>query len=153
MENQKSWDPPIELNPLTIQELKALCMSLKVTREKKAEQEAQLKTTNGEIAGIEYKIAEHLKENGMKDFKGEWGNVYLIKQKSVTQPDGMDAKLLFFGYLQEQGIFNEMVNVNSRTLSSWAKKEIEAKEKEGVYGWVPPGLKPPTETYTLGFRK
>ena len=94
-----------------------------------------------------------MKENTLPNFKGEFGTVSIKNTKSITQPDGMEAKLQLFSYLREQGIFEEMVSVNSRTLSSWANKEIEAKEKEGIFGWVAPGLKPPETFASLAVRK
>ena len=47
----------------------------------------------------------------------------------------------------------ELVSVNSRTLTSWVSKEIEAQESVGEYGFEVPGLKGVEVFKTLSLRK
>ena len=151
MSEMSEWETPA--SETTISGLKTLCESLIKARDSKDELNKELKLVQEAIDELEIKILNVMKENALPNFKGEFGTVSIKNTKSITQPDGMDAKLQLFAYLKGQGIFEEMVNVNSRTLSSWANKEIEAKEKEGVFGWVPPGLKPPETFASLAVRK
>lgn len=147
----EAWETPV--NDTTIAGLRKLCESLILARESKDVVNQELKNVQEAIDELEVKILNIMKENAMPNFKGEFGTISIKNTKSITQPDGMEAKLQLFDYLKGQGVFEEMVNVNSRTLSSWANKEIEAKEKEGVFGWVPPGLKPPETFASLSVRK
>ena len=151
MSEVNDWETPA--SETTISGLKLLCEDLIKARDKKDAINAELKVAQEAIDELEHKILTVMKENALPNFKGEFGTVSIKNTKSITQPDGMEAKLQLFSYLREQGIFEEMVSVNSRTLSSWANKEIEAKEKEGIFGWVPPGLKPPETFASLAVRK
>jgi hypothetical protein len=149
-----SWgnDTP-DMDQLTMKKFQELCEHLIKLRDKKDEIEEVLKNGNIEIKACENKILEYMKEFGLPSFKGAFGTISIKNNKSVSQPQTPEDKEAFFDYLREQGIFEDMVSVNSRTLSSWANKEIEAKEKEGVFGWTPPGLRAPTEFQSLSVRK
>jgi hypothetical protein len=147
----EAWETPVA--DTTIAGLRTLCESLILARESKDVIAQELKTVQEAIDELETKILSIMKENAMPNFKGEFGTISIKNTKSITQPGSLEEKLQLFQYLQGQGIFNEMVNVNSRTLSSWVNKEIEAKEKEGIFGWVPPGLKPPETYASLSVRK
>ncbi len=138
---------------ITLKELNTICKSLVDKREAKEALSQSLKEASEEVSALEYKILGIMKENALPTFKGEFGSISIKHNRSVSQPENFEEKLKFFGYLKEQGIFEEMVAVNSRTLSSWASKEIEEREKKGVFGWVPPGLKAPTEHQSLSLRK
>jgi hypothetical protein len=142
-----------DMDQLTMKKFQELCEHLIKLREKKDEVEEFLKNGNIEIKNCESQILKYMEEFGMPQVKGEFGTISIKKNKSVSQPQTPEDKEAFFDYLREQGIFEDMVSVNSRTLSSWASKEIEAKEKEGVFGWTPPGLNPPTEFKSLSVRK
>ncbi len=152
MDQTEGWEQQ-PLQDITISTLKKKCESLIALRELKDKISEDLKGVNAEIDAIEVTILNILKENAMPNFKSELGTFSVKNNKSITQPEDSIAKRKLFMYLTEQGIFEEMVSVNSRTLNSWATKEIEAKEAEGVFGWVPPGLKPATEYQSLSVRK
>ena len=151
MSEVSDWETPT--SEVTITGLRTMCESLVKARESKDAINAELKSVQEAIDELEGKILTVMKENALPNFKGEFGTVSIKNNKSITQPGDMEAKRQLFDYLRSQGIFEEMVSVNSRTLSSWANKEIEAKEKEGVFGWVPPGLKPPETFSSLALRK
>ena len=138
---------------VTIAVLNNLCNELMIVRSKIDEIKKIEKEISAEENRLEQKILNHLKEEGMPNFKGEFGSVSVTCRRSVLQPEDMEQKMIFFDYLKQQNLLWDMVKVDSRTLSSWANKEIEAKESQGILGWAPPGLKPPTEILTLSVRK
>ena len=148
------WDveteAPIEL---TIKELNRLCTEFREIKEKKAELEKEISSLNAQNGGIQNKILETLEEFGMKNFTGDFGTVSQKKNYSVKHPKDPFQKTAFFNYLKEDGVFEEMVTVNSRTFTSWVKKEIEAKEEEGLFGWCPPGVDAPEIIKTISLRK
>lgn len=141
-QQETAWEEAPKADELTLKELTSLCQAYADKREERDDLEAKAKAIGKEADEMEAKILAHLTEYGMPNFKGAFGTVSIRNTKTVYQPETMEEKLKFFDYLREQGVYDSMVSVNSRTLSSWATKEIEAKEKDGVYGWVPPGLKP-----------
>lgn len=142
-----------EESPVTLKDLSLLCDEYAKLKTVKSEAEDAVAVISGRIKEIESKILTIMKDSGIPNFKTATATVSVKTNKSIAQPSSMEEKMQFFDYLKEQGIFNEMVKVDSRTLSSWASKEIEAKEKDGIFGWTPPGLKPAKEYQSLSFRK
>lgn len=150
---EQAWEEAPKASELTLKELTETCQKYADLRLMIDELEAQSKKINEEMKAVEGKILEYLKEYGMPNFKGAFGTISIRNTKTISQPETMEEKLKFFDYLKEQNLFESMVSVNSRTLSSWATKEIESREKEGVYGWVPPGLKPAQEFQKITLKR
>lgn len=46
----------------------------------------------------------------------------------------------FFNYLKERDMFDTLITVNSQSLNSFVKDEVAAKEDEGDFEFVPPGV-------------
>lgn len=137
----------------TLKGLNELCKTLLQLRDNKEACAEALKVANEAVDEIETKILNVLVENNMPNFKSEHGTFSVKTSKTFAQPESLERKLELFEYLKTQGIFENMVAVNARTLSSWAAKEVESKEKQGVFGWVPPGLSNPNEYKSLSVRK
>lgn len=152
MSEMDAWEKQAPAD-VTLKGLTELCEKLIMARESKDVINEELKKIAEQIDELEMKILNIMKENALPNFKGAFGTISIKNNKTVAQPEDMAAKIQLFDYLKSQGIFEEMVAVNSRTLSSWANKEIEAREKQGVFGWVPPGLKAPNEYQSLSVRK
>lgn len=152
MSEMDAWETQAPAD-VTLKGLTELCEKLIMAREAKDVINEELKKIAEQIDELEMKILNIMKENALPNFKGAFGTISIKNNKTVAQPEDMSAKIKLFDYLKSQGIFEEMVAVNSRTLSSWANKEIEAREKQGVFGWVPPGLKAPNEYQSLSVRK
>lgn len=148
-----TWDEGEEIGADSLQKLTGLCEEIVEHRKRKDEKEEELKSINDDIRRCESKIIEYFKEYGLPSIKTEVGNFTLTKRRNVAQPASPEAREAFFEYLREKGIFEDMVSVNSRTLTSWAIKEIEEQEEQGNIGWVPPGLEAPSEYETLSIRK
>lgn len=148
-----SWGDEEPINEVTVKELSELCSSMKELREEKSGLEKEVKAINTKLTDIQAKILNYLDEYGMKNFSGDFGTVIRSKKYSVRQPGSPEAKEAFYDYLKKQGIFEELISVNSRTLASWVKKEIEAKKEEGIYDFVPPGIDTPETIETISLRK
>jgi len=133
-----------EMNMNEVNELCAKYAELEAESERLAEQQKEL---NDRIGKLGAKILQYVETYGQAPKKGankmvptSVGVFSFRETKSVNQPATIEEKLKLFDYLKEQGLFENMVSVNAKTLSSWAFKEIEAKESEGKFGWLPPGL-------------
>lgn len=137
---------------MTLEELNNLCARLRVLRDDKNELEDRVKDLNTDIADVQARILEAMIEHEIPSIKGPFGTISVKYQKTFRQPETMEDKLKLFEYLKEEGIFNDMVKVDSRTLSSWASEEVEARERDGIVGWVPPGLQPPSEFPKISLR-
>lgn len=143
----------VETSDVSLKAINELIEKIKANRDQKEKLDEQLSELAREKETLEVKLIEYLKDSGMTSFKGPHGQAIITKRKRVSQPATPEDKAAFFDYLKEQGLFEAMVSVNSNTLSSWAVTEIESKKKEGIFGWVPPGLKEPSEYESISLRK
>lgn len=143
MTQTESWEEKAELPAVTVQELKNMCQLLLSRRDDHDRALEEAKKTKEEVDKLEHKILSYMKEYGLPMFEGPFGRVSVKNYATVSQPATPEDKALFFDYLKEQGIYDQMISVNSRTLNSWVNREIESKEKNGEFGWVPPGLQAP----------
>lgn len=127
-----------------------LCNNIVNTEKKIDELEKKVKKLQESIKEDEEKLLSYMTESGLKRLDGEHGHVEVDEIVSIRVPATQEEKIQFFKYLEDQGLFYGMVSVNSRTLNSWAKKEIKAmEEKTGQTGWVPPGLQAPYREFKL----
>jgi hypothetical protein len=115
--------------------------------------ELQVKEKNKEYHALEARVLNILEASGQKGAECASGKFTKTKRVSVKQPATPEAKAAFFQYLKDKGDFDNMISVNSRTLSSYVKKEIEAQEEEGVLNFVPPGLEKPETIHYLSLKR
>lgn len=133
-----------------LSKLSELCNRLVDADKEISELEARIKKIKDSVAEDNEKLLTYMTESGLERLDGKHGHVEVDELISVRQPATHEEKIQFFKYLEDQGLFYNMVSVNSRTLSSWAKKEIKAMEdKTGQQGWTPPGLQAPYREFKL----
>jgi hypothetical protein len=151
MDNFDDWET--QTSPLEAANAAKLATELVSAREAKEVVKKEMAELEVIIDRLEGKLLEVMKSQGLSQLKGDFGTISIKNTKSIASPASLEDKLQLFEYLRGQGIFEEMVSVNSRTLNSWANKEIEAKEQQGIFGWAPPGLKPAMDFQSLSVRK
>lgn len=145
------WAEPVK--EVSISELTKLIENLTTLRAKYDVMKAELSNCASDVKQVEDKILTILVDSTLPTFKCEFGSVSIRNTKTFKQPESLEEKQKLFEYLREKNVFDEMVSVNSRSLSSWASREVEAAEAEGNFGWVPPGLSAPNEYKQLSLRK
>lgn len=138
---------------LTMEEMSAMCAKFAELKQKKSDLEDLAAEIGKEIAALQEQIIEKFVEHEIPRFEGPFGTLSVVSSSTFKQPETTEEKLKLFEYLKEQGLYEEMVKVDSRTLSSWATKEVEAKEREGILGFIPPGLSQPHQFMKLSLRK
>lgn len=138
---------------ITISDLTKLCENFATIREEKKQLEDKIDGLNAQLNELQALILEQLVAHEMSSFKGSFGTVSAVHTKTFKQPASIEKKLELFDYLRKQNLFDEMVKVDSRTLSAWASREVESREREGQYGFLPPGLEQPVEFVKLSLRK
>jgi hypothetical protein len=143
----------VEASEDTLAALTQLCEGLSDLRLVKSDMEDKISEINALIKTFEEKTISYFKEYGLPSLKLENATYSIIKRKSFAQPASPEDRAAFFGYLRSKGLFDSMISVNSRTLTSWASREVEEMEKEGRVGWLPPGLSQPSEFESIGIRK
>lgn len=78
---------------------------------------------------------------------------YKENKTSVSAPKDLDAKRELFKFLEDKGIFLEMVSINSMTLNSLYKSLAEQAMEEGVLDYRMPGVAEPVNYVNLKIRK
>ena len=146
----EDWYEESPTNDITIGELRKLCERYREARTEKTQKDSESKAIGVEISILEQKILEQLNEHGMKNFTGDFGMVIRSNQVSVKQPSTDSSKRLFYDYLKSVGAYDGLISINSRTLTSWVRKEIDASKNPE---WVPPGLEKPEKFETISLRK
>lgn len=141
------------VSEVTIKELTDICESMYRLKKEIADIEAQAKSKQEAYDELERKVLSTFEASGLSNFETPSGKIIMQSRLSVKQPASPEDKKKFFDYLREKGIFEEMVSVNSRTLSAFVKREVEIAEEEGRVGFTPPGLTPPSRHYYLAMRK
>lgn len=133
-----------------LNKLSEICNRLVDSEIRVKELEAEIKQIENSILEDKERLLTYMTESGLERIDGKLGHVEVDELISVRQPATQEEKMQFFKYLESQDLFYNMVSVNSRTLSSWAKKEIKEMEKKtGQAGWVPPGLSQPYREFKL----
>jgi hypothetical protein len=141
------------MSDFSMSDMNALCETYAILKQEKSDLEDKASEIGKKINDLQAQIIEKFIEFEIPRFEGPFGMLSVVTTQTYKQPETLNDKLKLFEYLKEQGLYEDMVKVDSRTLSSWASKEVEAKEREGVLGFVPPGLTQPTEIMKLSLRK
>ena len=100
----------------------------------------ELKLKEAEFRGLQSQVIEYMEDAKMGSFDSPHGKVVLCERFSVKQPSSPMDKELFFGFLKDRGVFEEMVSVHSRTLNAFYKQEMEAAKLEGNFEFEIPGI-------------
>lgn len=139
---------------MEIKEFNNLVETLFTKRALLEEIEIHAKTLSKEVEGLKQKVMEVLSEHELDKHEIPGiGSVSTVNRFSISHPKEMDAKLAFFEYLKTKDILWEMVSVNSQTLNSWYKKEMDAAIESGADDFKIPGLGEPTHIKILSMRK
>lgn len=138
---------------ITISDLEAACANLRKLKDEKEEIEAILKEKSQEVRDVQTQINAMLEHEEMSSFKSKSGTVVRTERWSVRTPKDPDSKALFFNYLKEKGLYEQMRTVNSQTLNAYFNQERKAAIEEGREPGELPGIEPATVSYTIALRK
>jgi len=141
-----------EMDVTTAKEFEALVDSVFTLRAEYEAEKSRLSELNGELELKKQKVAAFLKEFGKTKHLGRLGSVSVSSRLSVRTPKTPDEKEAFKEYLEEKGAL-DLLSINSRTLQSLYKEEMEAALEEGNIDFSMPGVGEPTFTETLTMRK
>lgn len=134
-----------------MQLLKALGAKSDTLKQERAEVEA-------EYLKVENELKDMLTEDGENSFKCEEGTIYLSFIDQVKMPQDQSMKEQFYNYLREEGLYDDMISVNSQKLNGFYRKEKEkaeesAKERGELIQFNMPGIDGVHTVTRIGFRK
>lgn len=129
---------------VTVKDLDGLTAELKALETKKELAETAVKDINKEIAKIEGRCVQYLKDLDRTDYVSPSGKISIKQKWRVNLPADDIAKRDLFEHLRTRGIFDKYATVNSASLnalfmSDWA----EAKKRGEGMEFSMPGIEAP----------
>jgi hypothetical protein len=155
MPHTGAWDREEEEIPtIDLGEFEKRCKALFEEDRKIAIEEEKIKAAKEVLDKQKAEVMAILKKYNKEKYPVDGlGVVRIAKRWSWKVPQDMQAKKKFFDYLKKEGIFMELVSVNSQTLNSYCKKAYEVQKELGNVDWNPDGLESPTLTEKLQIAK
>jgi len=89
---------------------------------------------------LEGKVVDALTSLEKDNWDSSSCKVSISHRTSVRVPKEREEKLAFFSYLQEKGVFEDMVSVNSNTLNAYYKEQLEQALEQGDVDFRIPGI-------------
>lgn len=142
-----------ELGATTIKDLHLMIKQAFELKVKIDEIEALAEEQKTHLEKLKHKMSAVLGENNMTHFKSEYGAITRKAEYSVKIPKLEEQRNAFFEYLKKNGLFDQMITVNSRTLNSHVKEEREAALAKGIIDFSIPGIEPGVEIYRISMTK
>jgi hypothetical protein len=139
-----------DVSKTTIAELTEFCKSIVLKREEVEEFKKQYQEKNTELDKLEARMCETLEALGLTSFDFGQGEVQKRIRTSVRVPHGPERDE-FFNYLREKNAFDALITVNSQTLNSWYKREVDIAAQSGQV-FNPPGLGLPSGNISLAIK-
>lgn len=143
-----------DVNNVTVADLDALTDEI---FKKRVEIDAHAevgKALNKDLVALKEKMVVFLKELNRDNYKTPHGTVSILQRWRVGLPQTLEDKKALFGWLQEKGIFDEYVSVNSQSLNSLYMGEWDEAKKRGEgMTFKIPGVGDPKLFEDLGMRK
>lgn len=102
---------------------------------------------------LERRIINMLEAAEMDRLDGNNCYVLLGERTSVKTPKGNAERALFFDYLRERGVYEELRTVNSQSLNAFYKSELELALDRGEVDFSIPGITEVLVVPKLSLRK
>lgn len=116
---------------VTVKDLDGLTLQLNELEVKKAQAEEAVKNINKEIAKIEGRCVQYLKDLNRTDYVSPSGKIAIKQKWRVNLPADDIAKRDLFEHLRARGIFDKFATVNSASLNSLYMSDWEEAKKRG----------------------
>lgn len=144
-------DKPI--SEMTVGQLEGLCQQIAEQRKTAEEKKALYKLETDKLDSLEKNLLNTLKAMGRNNYPSKVGTFSISHRMSVKLPATPEERKAFFAYLQERGLYDSMVSVNSNTLNAFYKKEFEIANEEGRgLDFAIPGVGEPTLNEIMAFK-
>lgn len=125
---------------ITVEELEKEIEEVFNLRIEHAKAERFAKDLKNDLTEKQLVLKAKLESLELDSYKAKAGTFSFRMKSGFRVPKDLESKKLFFTYLEDKGVFDELVSVNSQTLNSWVQAEIEAAEEAGNFDFQLPGL-------------
>lgn len=140
------------MEEITVSEIEHLC-EVASQRERKIEiLESELEEERQARDAVLQRVKSYLDYFGKRSYESGNGTIEIRTRTSFKTPKTEEQKVQFFDWLKERGIFWSLVSVNSNSLNSLCKQEMEAAQADGRSCAIP-GIEPPSEFQTVHIRR
>lgn len=141
-------------------EIKELQEKIRRLKDERDQYDAMKRTLEGignTCDAIEAEILAHFEENDMTSFRVDGVALISVSEKlTVKTPKTPEDKVAFFNYLKEtkgEEVMLHYQTVNSQSLNSFFKAEMESKTDEEKLTFNLPGIEAPSMVKKLSVRK
>lgn len=141
------------MEDVKLKDLKDLSAKIVDLRLKAAEAKRIKAGIDAELDASEEKMLTTLTANDMTQFRSEHGLMSVGYFTSVKTPKSEADKQSFYEFLKSKGLYDSMISVNSSTLNSFYKSEMEAAIARGEEDCKIPGLNDISISPRLSVRK
>lgn len=138
---------------ITLQEMEKFAAEIDTLRKEEAAASATKKAITEKLEVAENNLIKILGENDLTSYRASCGLLSIAYRTSVKTPKTAEDKQKFYDYLRSKGLYDSMISVNSQTLNSFYKSEMEQAQEAGNSEFAIPGINEVTINETLSFRR
>lgn len=138
---------------VTVDEMNKLSERIAELRTKEAEASNAKKLVTQELEANENEMLRLLQENDLPNFRSAFGLASISFRTSVKTPKTSAQKEAFYEFLKTLGVYEQMITVNSATLNSFYKEQLELARERGDDDFTVPGLDEVTISPILSFTR
>jgi len=110
---------------LTVKQIEAMIAESFRMKEQYAEAKKIASEYYNKLSKIQAEVIEVLMDLGKTKYVSDSGTFSFKVNETFRVPKTPEDRERFFNFLKEKEIYEDMITVNSATLNSWAKLEIE----------------------------
>jgi hypothetical protein len=133
-------EPKERTEPISVEELEAMVEEAFDLKRQHAEAKKTASAIHHDLTMLQAKIGVELDKLKKDSYHAKKGIFSKREEPYYRLPQDDDNRKKFFDYLKERGVYDTMITVNARSLQSFVKQEVEIKEDEGDFDFVPSGI-------------
>ena len=134
-----------------VRELDALCAEIFDQKDKIEEMGKLVTVENKKLMELEAKALAYLDELERDNYRSPRGTISYKQGWRFNLPETDEAKLAFFDYLREKGLYDRYATVHSAAYNAYCNAEFEAAIADGRgMEFSLPGVPAPKEYKKLG---
>ena len=140
-------------NHTRVKDLEVQMARVRELRDLEAKAAEAKKEIMSQLEQEESRMLALLTECDLDSFKCKFGMVYKSYRDSIRTPKTPEDKQALFDFLKKLGVFDDMISVNSMTLLSFWKEQMQLARDRGDEEFKVPGINEVTTNEILNFRK